>query len=343
MLRRAFESDRLASAYLFRGPAGTGKFAAALELARLAKCDSPADCEGNCRSCRLMKKLDHPDLHVILPLPKNVSSSPEKTAEVLSYVSEEPFAKLSFEKPASVGIDDIRALTQKLALTPSKAGGRWAIVRDADLMTSEASNCFLKTLEEPPEDSYIILTCSRPDFLLPTIRSRTQPVSFVRLSRPRIAEFLKERGIEPEKAAKIAIVSDGSITTALAQTEDTGPEVDELGEQLWVTLFSKSDKIALELVEKFGRDRSLAKSVISSATSFLRDQMLIQLGLGALVRNTDSKDRIETAARKFPDPRPLGEAIQFLQRKSNSLYYNPQYDLFWMDLILRARQIVLRS
>jgi len=340
LLSRAIDSGRLASAYLFRGPAGVGKFAAALGFIARIKCSSPETCDGSCHNCRLIAKLDHPDIDIILPLPKTVSDNPDQTAAVMLQVSAEPLSELSFAKPASIGIDEIRELSERLALTPTSPGGRWAVIRDADSMTPQAANAFLKTLEEPPEDTYIILTSSRPDYLLPTIRSRTQPVRFTRLSRPLIEEVLISRGFDPKKAHELALAADGSISSALAAAEETSTRIRELGEELWVTLFSRNDAKALNLTEKLGNNRSLTEAVINSSTSFLRDHLLALMGLGELIRNLESRERIDTAADRFKDTRAIIAAIQFLQERSTTLHFNPQYDLFWMDLILRGRQII---
>jgi len=339
LLSSAIGSARVASAYLFRGPMGVGKFAAAVDFVRWLKCDTPESCDASCHSCRLINSFNHPDLIIVIPLPTEISQSVNKTAAVLQQVAADRFMELSFEKPASIGIDEIRGLSERLALAPARKGGRWAIIRDADMMTPEAANAFLKTLEEPPKDAHLILTSSRPDFLFPTIRSRTQPVRFNRLSRAQITEMLISRDIEQKEAEKIALAAEGSITTALAMDDEQSGEIKKLGEELWVILFSKSDSAAIDLVEKLGRDRSLARAVIASAMSFLRDHMLTQLGVAELVVNTEQKQRFMSAAQKFPNTEPLGNTIKFLQEKTDSLRFNPQYDLFWMDLIIRGRRI----
>jgi len=304
------------------------------------KCDSQEKCGGECKSCVLMRNLDHPDLQVIIPLPREISESPEATSQELRLAASNPFAKLSYEKPANIPIDTVRELSGKLSLAPTSDGGRWAIIRDADMMNAEASNAFLKTLEEPPDDAHIILTSSRPDFLLPTIRSRTQPVRFVRLSRVELEAFLTEKGVDESKAKEISITADGSISAALEEIKGERKETRALGEELWVALFSKSDPLALDLADKLGDNRSLALEIIESAISFLCDQILAQQGLGNLIRNIGSRTRIEAAAQKFPNSKPVGMALRFLQDRAFVLRFNPQYDLFWMDLILRGRNII---
>jgi DNA polymerase III subunit delta' len=340
LIFKAIENGRLASAYLMRGPAGTGKFASALELVRVMKCESPETCKGECKACGLIHNLDHPDLQVIIPLPREIGESLEATSQELRLAVGNPFAKLSYEKPTNIPIDTIREVAGKLSLSPTTDGGRWVIIRDADIMNAEASNAFLKPLEEPPESAHIILTSSRPDFLLPTIRSRTQPIRFVRLSRSEIENFLLEKGVEKNSAKDIALFSDGNLHTALEEIEGKNKDIRALGEELWVSLFSKSDPLALDTADKLGDNRSHAIAILESAISFLRDQILAQNGVGSFIRNVASKTRIETAAQKFPDSKRTGMALRFLQDRSIVLRFNPQYDLFWMDLILRGRNIL---
>lgn len=340
LLSNAIKSGRLFSAYLFRGPAGVGKFASAIELVKYMKCNKGENCDGNCKSCRLIANYDHPDVHILAPLPREISESPESTGEVIRNMCREPFTPFGFEKASSIGIDAVRALAEKLSLATEEKGGNWAIIRDADAMTEEASNAFLKTLEEPPVDSFIILTSSRPDFLLPTIRSRTQPVRFTRLSRGEIVGFLVGKNIERSRAEEIARAAEGGMDRALKLAMDAENPAHELGEELWVALFSKSDALALDLVARLGQDRSFSLAVIEHAMSFLRDHLLCQQGLEDSVINVASKERIKNAARKYSDPRTVGSALRLLQEKSNSLRFNPQYDLFWMDMIIRGRMII---
>ncbi|MGC9315156.1 MAG: ATP-binding protein, partial [bacterium] len=337
MLFRAIGSGRIASAYLFRGPAGVGKLASALDFVRWLKCQSPETCQGACNSCKLIKRLNHPDLELIVPLPKSISDDPDSTAVELGKIADDHFITLSFDKPASIGIGQARAISEWLALAPTSPGGRWAIIRDADAMTIEAANAFLKTLEEPPEDSHIILTSSSPDYLLPTIRSRAQPISFARMDRNQIVQILTARGIDDKSALDAAFHADGSISAAIEYLGDSTSEVFALAEELWVAIYSKNDSKALEFVNNSDKDRSKSLAILKAAISILRDQSLHQIGAESISANRSISDRLEKASIKFPNPEPVGRALKFLEKKAYELRYNPQYDLFWMDTILRAR------
>lgn len=340
LLLNSIENDRLSSAYLFCGPPGLGKFAAAIELVRYLKCESPQTCNRDCHQCRLINKLDHPDLMVVVPLPKAISDSINKTSTVMQQTAANPFSRIKFEKPASIGIDTIREINERIALAEHSPGGRWLIIRDAESMTQEAANAFLKTLEEPPNNAYIVLTSSSPEALLQTIRSRTQPVNFVRLSRKLLREYLISTGMDPDEARKKSIISDGSINRVIELANEDDSQIQALSEELWVNMFSNSDSTALKVVQKLGKNRSLSQDVIKSSISFLRDHMLAITGPENLIQNIDRMDRISKAKNKFSNPIILGKLIQLMENKYSTLNRNPQYDLFWMDLIIKARRII---
>ena len=143
----AVERGRLAHAYLFAGPAGIGKKPFAFELAKTLLCESPKKpfvaCD-QCPSCKQVTAGTHPD--VIF------ASRPEDKVEF--------------------PIDNMREVMEKLALKPARGGYKVAIIDDADDFNSESANCFLKTLEEPPPKSLLILIATDPERQLPTVLSR---------------------------------------------------------------------------------------------------------------------------------------------------------------------------
>src|SRR5260370_953964 len=159
-LARAFESlvnrDRLAHAYLFCGPAGVGKRMFAVELGKALLCervDKKLAACGKCPSCLQVAAGSHPDFVI--------SGRPEESNEV--------------------PIETIRELCQGFGLKSARGRGRIAILDDADDLNDASANCFLKTLEEPPPRSLLLLIGTSADRQLPTIRSRCQIVTFAPL------------------------------------------------------------------------------------------------------------------------------------------------------------------
>jgi len=340
MLFRAIENGRLPSTMLFRGGECLGKFAAALELVRWMKCPDPVNCAGTCHSCRLIANLDHPDIEVVVPLTTEVEDKPNKIAEVMSSVAKNPFAPFRLDKNMRIGIDAIRELNQKIALSAATEGGRWAIVRDADLMTLDAANAFLKTLEEPPENSFIILTSSRPDYLLPTILSRSQAIQFLRLSRARIAEFARLKGASEQEAETLARRADGNLAPILNAEDEQYLKAKALAEDFWAALFDRSESAVFDLVPLIAKNAPTTKAVFEATISFLRDTLLFQTGNPSLIINIDKKERIAGIAAKSNFPKRIARTINLFDESVKDLRFFPQYDLFVIATAISAMKII---
>jgi len=159
---------------LFIGPRGVGKRIFAFALAKTIGCPP-----------------NSPNFILVGPIPAKLKEKEDKIFEYSKrYFPEFPI--LEIEDRASILIDQIRSIMERLILMPDLGKKRIVLVIEADRMTEEAANCFLKTLEEPPVDTIFILTSSRPNFLLPTIRSRCQIVPFNYLKPSQITEILFE-------------------------------------------------------------------------------------------------------------------------------------------------------
>lgn len=208
-LRSALRGNRAPHGYLFYGPAGVGKRTAALALAQALLCHEPpkpGEACGACKSCRWIDGragllTNHPDL---LPLLKNPDTEKEK---VLG------------DQEQMIPLETVQDLCKKLNRSPMSGSKRVAIIPEAHRMCggqAEGANAFLKTLEEPPASSIVILTSSRPEALLETIVSRVQPVRFRRLSGDDIRKGLSVAGLKRAETemALAAALADGSLGRA---------------------------------------------------------------------------------------------------------------------------------
>jgi len=187
LLCRSIANNRVAHAYLFRGPEGVGKKRTALTFAAFINCQSPDgnDVCGRCRSCRKFHSGNHPDLHVIRP------------------------------DGAMIKIDQIRQLRQILSFPPLEADFRVVVIEDVHAMRREAANSLLKTLEEPPPDNLLILTADQASEVLPTIVSRCQIIPFSFLPYEQVTRTLmSEDGLAEETAYVLAAISEGSLGQA---------------------------------------------------------------------------------------------------------------------------------
>lgn len=122
---------------------------------------------------------------------------------------------------SQIQIDQIRELNWRISLKPIKSKIKAALIDRAHLMTKEAQNCFLKTLEEPKGNALIILISEYPKLLLPTIVSRCQTIKFFPVKKEEIESYLKEKGLEKEKIEKILAISLGRPGIAISLAENS--------------------------------------------------------------------------------------------------------------------------
>src|SRR5258706_3380517 len=173
VLARLLERGRLPGALLLAGPSGVGKKKLAMEVARALVCDAPGDrpCDV-CHACLRSAKGIHPDVFRIEPA-----------------------------TPTAIKIDQVRDLSREILSRPYEGRARAFVVDDAHLMTEEASNALLKSLEEPPPTSHVMLVTASPQALLPTIRSRCQVLRMGALPAALIEQYLRDKGgLDPEDA-----------------------------------------------------------------------------------------------------------------------------------------------
>ena len=175
--RRALQQRRLASTFLFVGPPGIGKWTTALSLAQALLCESTSPDElqacGACPGCQLVAARTHPDL-LLIQKPDDKNFIP-----VESFIGDREHRMRE-------------GLCHDIALKPFRGGRKIAIIDDADYLNQEGANCLLKTLEEPPADSLIILIGTSQQRQLPTIRSRCQIIRFGPLTDVQVATLLAD-------------------------------------------------------------------------------------------------------------------------------------------------------
>jgi len=215
LLSRSFLKGRLAHSYLFTGPSGVGRLTAALELAAAWMCEEDKDgyC-GECRNCLRVFGFRHPDVR--LTIPELGSTSPEEIAELIESRVVDGITPLRLAGNIRISIDRIREMGERLSKKAFENKGHIEIIPDADTMGIEAANALLKTLEEPPDETVIILISSRWSALLPTVRSRSHIIRFRRLNEDTIRDILIDRlNLGEEDASDIARTSDGRPGVAL--------------------------------------------------------------------------------------------------------------------------------
>lgn len=290
ILKRAVIGGSLPHAYLFSGESGIGKRTVAIALAAAVNCSSPAQGTGcgRCASCIKSASGGHPDIHLLAP------------------------------DGDEIKIDQVREAQATLTLKPFEGKKKVLIVDEAESLNIAAQNAFLKTLEEPPGDSLIILVTAVPEGLLPTILSRCQKIAFHPLPRKRLAEVLVEkRGISEEEAMFLAAVARGSIGRAL----DMDPEAERAERAEAIDLLSRAysmdTEAILSLAENFSKNREGFEKFLETGTEWLRDVMVFgETGDKGLIIHRHDTDRLRQWTGIIPRHRLMPDMKLFEQSRS---------------------------
>lgn len=229
----AIASSRLPQALLFVGPDGVGKQRLALWLAQALVCDAPGSepC-GECRACGQVLRLEHPDVHWFVPIPRAPGTDQRNEVERAEAALAEAMAERRqgrlYPKPGGLAahrIASVRLLRKRLVLKPASAARNVVVIGDAERLVSqesspEAANALLKVLEEPPPHTTFVLTTGKPQALLSTVRSRLVTVRVPRLTDDVVAAFLTEQlSAGAAEARKRAPAADGRIGQLLTEDE----------------------------------------------------------------------------------------------------------------------------
>lgn len=295
VLRRSLRNGKTAHSYLFEGVSGCGRKRSALALIQALFCTAlPDDACGACPSCRKIAGGNHPDIHMIVPLPDK----------------------------RDISVDQLRELQHDLALRPYEAPRKACIIDPAERMSVGAANSLLKTLEEPPGNALIILLTENAGMLLSTVRSRCQLIRFAPLSPEHLQTLLERGGMAPDAAALIAPMSGGSLQKAMeldnealvARRETVLSKVSQINISNIATVFNAAEELS------GNRDATL--ELLDMLLSFYRDAVHLGAGSGEIV-NLSVRPALESIAtrRSFPRNLELLEQIyetrRAVQRNAN--------------------------
>jgi DNA polymerase III subunit delta' len=310
LLRRALEARRLPHALLFAGPEGIGKATCAIALAAALNCESqPGEgCEA-CVSCQKIGAGLHPDLIHLAP------------------------------EGASIKIERVRALEERLSFAPNEASTRVVLIDGAERLTDGAANALLKSVEEPRPGTVFVLTSSAPHRVAPTLVSRCQRIRFVPLSTRDVEGILDRRGVPgDERRSRAAALSEGSVARALVWLEgDEGGA--GLAARADALLLASRGEGVVELFEAAGEPRERADLLLSLEILRvrLRDLLLSSLGLEGHAIDLEGLGPLRDAALSKGVPRLLGE-LRAVEEARRSVERNVQPQLALENMILRMRE-----
>lgn len=303
LLSRMSETGRLSHAYLITGPPQSGKRTLALDLARAANCQPAPDLFGdlpptpcaNCVQCNRISRGLHADVRVIdvdTPLDDDRDDGGEEDAG---------------PRRKNISIKHIHTLLRDSALKPFEGTSRVFIIREANLMSSEAANSLLKTLEEPAEGVMIILTAPSAASLPVTIVSRCQPVDLRPVPPAVIEQTLIDRfSAEPESARTLARLARGRPGWAINALSD--PTALDRHTQRSLRILSvitgsieERFRYARDLSSTFGKDREGVLEELEQWLNWWRDVAMSRHGLESQVVNVDWLEALGALGQALDD------------------------------------------
>ncbi|MBN1847914.1 MAG: DNA polymerase III subunit delta' [Deltaproteobacteria bacterium] len=321
-LKQVIAGGKIPHAYLFTGIPGVGKTTTALALAQALNCREPINEEGcgGCRACKQVMNGNFPDLISIEPDNQNIK------------------------------IDQIRELNRNLCFKPVTGPYRVSIIHQAETMTAEAANAFLKTLEEPPPGNILILKVTEPLDLLGTIISRCQKIPFRPLTRVVIKELLMtETDIDEESALLLANISEGSLGQAIDSWEGDFLQKREEAIVGLIQLPSIPAEDALDMALMLTREAKKAKTdekgkdlfnLFGLWKSWLRDLIVVKVGWTEALFNLDFSRNINKTAHHL-GLENLINGFFLLDQAQKDLRGARNLDLMMENLVLNLRKCLI--
>lgn len=358
VLRKALETGRFAHAYLFTGPEGSGKESAAFEIASILCCrsantpDTEGSC-GTCPDCLQVSSFMHQNVEYIFPVEsalldpgdsakkenKRFAEARERYNALLEQKKQNPYFSPAMERSMGILTEQIVSLQHKASFMPGEGTKKIFIISQAERLHPSAANKLLKLLEEPPAHVLFILVSSRPETLLPTIRSRCQSVKFSRVTAAELRLWLQENRpeiIDPELSSIISF-SRGNLRFAWELINNRDANLSETPtillrnqalDYLRTVLTPSRFHEAVTECEQNARNLSRSELTLFLAALLLFFQDVNHRRINPdfqELNNPDISDAIDRFAKNFPDPDFLQistiieDAIRAIERNAGPL------------------------
>ncbi|QDP86598.1 DNA polymerase III subunit [Chryseobacterium sp. SNU WT5] len=357
LLKESIHNNRVSHAQLFVGKDGFGTLPLAIAFAKeILK-------KENERSSSKVDHLNHVDLHFSFPVFKVNKSglSDQFLQEFREMILENPYAntedwsaKLESEnKQLTIYADEVDEINSKFALKSFEGGSKILIVWQADKMNTEAANKFLKFLEEPPKNTYIILTANTADLILPTILSRTQLVEVPRIQDEDLAALLeKSYEISKEQSQEVIFQSQGNYNTAqkILQSENTNLEFEEQF-VMWVreAFQVKKKPEFLKNIVLWGRriatwNKEKQMNFLEYCSEMFRLALLQNYGNQSLVYKKIESNGFKWASfAKFIHGANIEAILEEISNANYHLERNGNTKIIWTDLGIKLSRYLHKS
>lgn len=297
-------------AWLFQGPDGVGKELAAAGLAQALCCpEQPWVGCGTCSSCTRVLKRNHPDVTWLLPEDEQVQRGWAGRSDFDHVPSRD------------IRVEQVRRLQERLAFRALESPHKVTLILGAHAMNPQAQNALLKTLEEPPRDTVLVLVTHQSDKLLPTIRSRCAKAQFGPLPEELIARKVKasatkKKPIDDATAARMAAMAGGSLSRALALDPDALAHRAELL-TAFEALVPDDARGWLAFAESYGDGRGEAELTLELLWTWHRDVLAAQVE-GTRLVNADLEALAVVAGQRTSSPN-LHRRILLIDEAKNAI------------------------
>ena len=308
VLQRALTGTRLAHAYLFHGPSGVGKKHAALQFTKALYCQSAATdaCEA-CLPCRKIAAGNHPDVLLVAP------------------------------EDTTLKIEQIRALQHRLAYKPYEAQRTTILLDGCEYLTPPAANALLKTLEEPPAGTLLILLTGNKAALPLTIISRCQLVRFQPLAPMHLYTILTQQGIDTATATLASTLLEGRVdrfyhedfTHTLALRQRTLAMLEDISLHKGMTWFLRARQIASK--------REQCEELLHWLMLLCRDLTILKVAPNAPVYNHDFRVELTTLAHRL-SLECLFAVFALLKQLRTYLGFNGNPQLIFEQCLIHLQQ-----
>jgi len=309
-LIKSINNNQVSHCYIFEGPKGMGKYELALIFAQSLLCKNfNANPCNKCLSCIKINTNNHPDLHII--------NNDETT----------------------IKREEVDELIESVYKKPYESEKKVYIIKNAHEMTIQAANTFLKTLEEPPVDSVIILLTININLLLPTIASRCQTVKFRNVNKETIIKYLKDNyGTADDISDLAAEYSKGILNKAVNIVNGNDSILQYRAEiiKLFDKIINADTEIIYELESYFEENKDNIDVIIEIIMIWIRDVTFVQNNMYDIVINKDFTRLAEVHSRLIKKNNNL---IEQMQQTSDNIKSNVNYKLAIDNMLLKIQEV----
>jgi len=363
-LLASYRENRVAHTQLLMGEQGTGVFPLAMAFTQFINCNQKQgdDSCGVCPSCKKYAKFSHPDLHFFFPTTTNDSVKKDPKSELFlnefrefvsksdAYITQSGWynhLKVG-NKQGSIFVRDASDIIQKMALKSYEAPYKVIIIWMAERLNISASNKLLKTFEEPPENTIIILIAERYELILPTVRSRSQLLKVPKIAKIAIQEALTSRyNIGTEKAASVATLSSGNWNQAKDMLENTEElQANFIAFRQWLRYCFKPGNF-IE-INKFNTDiarlgREKQKGFLNYGLDAVHQSILHNQNHNSLVLKKDEELDFSSKLAPFINDANQQEIYQLLNEAVYHVERNAHPGILFTDLSFKLIDLLARG